>query len=38
MNSKKIKIPNVCDNVGIRWINDFQFIEELDIKFQCSLA
>lgn len=37
LNSKKIKIPNVCDNIGIRWINDFQFIEELEIKFQCSL-
>ena len=37
LNSTKIKIPNVCDNMGIRWINDFQFIEELDIKFQCSL-
>lgn len=35
--SKKIKIPNVCDNIGIRWMNDFQFIEEVDIKFQCSL-
>lgn len=37
LNSKKIKIPNVCDNIGIRWMNDFQFIEEVDIKFQCSL-
>lgn len=37
LNSKKIKIPNVCDNIGIRWVNDFQFIEELEIKFQCSL-
>jgi len=38
LNAKRIKIPNVCDNMGIRWINDFQFIVELDIKFQCSLA
>ena len=38
INSSKIKIPNVCDNLGIRWINDFQFIDELDIKFQCSLT
>jgi predicted nucleic acid-binding protein len=36
-NSNRIKIPNVCDNMGIRWINDFQFIDELDIRFQCSL-
>ena len=38
VNSNKIKIPNVCDNMGIRWINDFQFIDELDIKFNCSLT
>jgi predicted nucleic acid-binding protein len=38
LNSNKIKIPNVCDNMGIRWINDFQFIDELGIKFQCSLT
>ena len=38
LNSNRIKIPNVCDNMGVRWINDFQFIEELDIKFKCSLS
>ena len=38
LNSPKIKIPNVCDNMGIRWINDFQFIDELGIKFNCSLT
>ena len=37
LNSNKIKIPNVCDNMSIKWINDFQFIDELDIKFSCSL-
>jgi len=35
-NSNKIKIPNVCDNMGIRWINDFKFIEEINIKFTCN--
>jgi len=38
LNSTKIKIPNVCDNMGLRWINDFEFIDELDIKFNCSLT
>lgn len=38
LNSNKIKIPNVCENMGLRWINDFQLIEELDIKFNCSLT
>lgn len=37
LNSNRIKIPNVCENMGIRWINDFQLIEELNIKFTCSL-
>jgi predicted nucleic acid-binding protein len=35
INSPRIKIPNVCDNMGIRWINDFEFIEELNIEFTC---
>ena len=37
INSSKVKIPNVCENMGIRYINDFEFIEELGIKFQCSI-
>lgn len=37
LNSKRIKIPNVCDNMGVIWINDFQLIEELDIQFKCKL-
>ena len=36
-NSSKIKIPNVCDNMGARCINDFQFIQELGIRFNCEL-
>lgn len=36
LNSKRIRIPNVCDNMDVRWINDFQFIVELDIKFKCT--
>ncbi|OYU97382.1 MAG: hypothetical protein CFE21_03570 [Bacteroidetes bacterium B1(2017)] len=38
LNSKRIRIPNVCDNMGIRWINDFQLIDELDIRFKCLLT
>jgi hypothetical protein len=37
-NSKRIKIPNVCENMGIRWINDFSFIEELNISFSCVIS
>jgi predicted nucleic acid-binding protein len=35
-NSTKIKIPNVCDNMGIRWINDFDFVAEVGMRFSCS--
>lgn len=38
LNSSKIKIPNVCDNMGVRWINDFQLIEKLGIRFTCKLT
>jgi hypothetical protein len=37
LNSTKIKIPNVCDKMNVPWINDFQFIEELGIKFKCEI-
>lgn len=37
LNSRRIKIPNVCDNMGIRWINDFQLIQELGLRFSCTL-
>lgn len=35
--SKKIKIPNVCENMGVRWIDDFTFIQELKINFSCCI-
>jgi len=38
LNSKRIKIPNVCENMGVRWIDDFEFIKELGITFSCSIA
>jgi predicted nucleic acid-binding protein len=38
LNSKKIKIPNVCDNMGVQWINDFEFIAKLNIRFTCNLT
>lgn len=34
-NSSRIRIPNVCDNMKVRWINDFQFIEEMNLHFSC---
>ncbi len=37
LNSKKIKIPNVCDNMGVRWINDFEFVREVGIRFSSRI-
>jgi predicted nuclease of predicted toxin-antitoxin system len=35
-NSTKVKIPNVCDNLNVRWINDFEFVRELNFSFSCE--
>ncbi|HMI64663.1 MAG TPA: DUF4411 family protein [Cyclobacteriaceae bacterium] len=34
----RIKIPNVCDNMNVPCINDFQFIQEVGIQFACTLT
>jgi predicted nucleic acid-binding protein len=36
--TNRIKIPNVCETMGIRCIDDFQLIEELQIRFSCTLS
>ena len=33
----KIKIPHVCDNMNVSWIDDFEFIRNLNITFTCIL-
>ncbi len=35
-NSDKIKIPNVCEAMGVRCITDFEMLDELGIKFSCT--
>lgn len=37
LSSIKIKIPNVCDNMNVRWINDIDFVAELGIQLACSI-
>lgn len=37
-NTTRIKIPNVCDNMNIKWINDFQLLAELNVRFACAIA
>lgn len=36
MNSKRVKIPNVCKNMGVRCIDDFEFIKEIGVKFSAT--
>ena len=36
--TNRIKIPNVCEKMGVRCIDDFQFIRELGISFSCTMA
>ena len=35
--SDKIKIPNVCDAFAVEWMSDFDFIDEIGIRFSASL-
>ena len=30
--STKVKIPNVCDEFGVRWINTYQMLRELGVS------
>lgn len=30
---KRVRIPNVCEKMGVRCINDFQMIREIGIRF-----
>jgi hypothetical protein len=33
----RIRIPNVCEKMNIPCIDDFQLIDELNIRFSCTL-
>lgn len=35
--ANRIRIPDVCENMKIKCINDFQLVEELNMHFSCSL-
>jgi hypothetical protein len=38
INAKKpVTIPNVCENMGIRCVDDFTFVKELGMKFSCKI-
>lgn len=35
-NSTKVKIPNVCKNMNVKCIDDFQFLREVSASFTCN--
>lgn len=35
--SKSVKIPNVCENMNVRCIHDFEFVDEMDIQFTAKI-
>ena len=37
INTEKLKIPNVCENMHVRCINDFEFGLELNLRFTCEI-
>lgn len=34
--TKRIKIPNVCEAMGIEWIDDFEMVRRLGMQFKVS--
>lgn len=36
--SRRIKIPDVCDALDVPWMNDFEFAKEIGIRFIAKLA
>jgi rRNA-processing protein FCF1 len=37
ISSPRIKIPNVCENMGVHWIDDFELIRRMGMKFSCVM-
>lgn len=35
--SRRIKIPDVCNVLGVPWMNDFEFAREVGIRFSAAL-
>lgn len=33
--AKRVRIPDVCRNMGVRCITDFDFLREADVSFSC---
>ena len=37
ISSRRIKIPNVCENMGVPCIDDFEMIRRLGMRFSCVM-
>jgi hypothetical protein len=37
LTAKNVRIPNVCENMIVRWINDSDFVAEIGIEFAARL-
>jgi hypothetical protein len=37
-NSRRIKIPDVCNALNLPWMNDFEFAREVGIRFIARLG
>lgn len=35
-NTLRVKIPNVCETMGVPWMDDFEFIRQMKISFECK--
>lgn len=35
--AKRIKIPDVCNELNVKWINEFQFLNEIGMQFKAIL-
>ena len=35
--TRRIKIPDVCNALGVEWMNDFEFLNEIGVRFSARL-
>ncbi|HYM21027.1 MAG TPA: DUF4411 family protein [Candidatus Kapabacteria bacterium] len=35
--ARNVRIPNVCENMNVRWVNDSDFVAEIGVEFSARL-
>lgn len=38
LSQRRIKIPDVCEALGVSWIDDFEFARQIGIKFTATIS